>query len=87
MSLTSGKDASITGSQVNGTKVVANIGGNLNITSLQDIDNYNAKNQNSGIGISSGHTGGVTGFLGKGKTDSNYNSVTEQAGIFAGKDG
>ncbi|MBU2703795.1 hypothetical protein Ga0466249_004945 [Sporomusaceae bacterium BoRhaA] len=87
VSLVSGKDTNITGSQVNGGKVIANIGGNLNIASLQDIDNYNAKNQNSGIGISSGHNNGITGSAGKGKTDSNYGSVTEQAGIHAGKDG
>lgn len=105
VTLTSGKDTNITGSQVKGDKVVANIGGDLNIASKQDTDNYTAKNQNSGFGLTTqrvdgkplpaGNFGpinqvttiGLTGSISKGKTDSTYASVTEQAGIFAGKDG
>jgi filamentous hemagglutinin len=105
LTLKSGNDTNIIGSQVSGDKVVATIGGNLNIASKQDTDNYTAKSQSSGFGVSTGQvdgkpldpgtvgpinkiaTGGVTGSVSKGKTDSTYASVTEQAGIFAGKDG
>gem|GEM_PF-481006 len=87
LKLKSGADTNITGSQVKGDKVIANVGDNLNIASLQDTDNYTAKNQNNSAGVSTGPTGGVIGSVGKDKTDSNYASVTEQAGIFAGKDG
>nr|OZC15884.1 putative ribonuclease YeeF [Sporomusa silvacetica DSM 10669] len=63
------------------------VGSNLNIASQQDTNDYNAKNQSSGFGVSTGLIGGVTGSISKGKTDSSYASVTDQAGIFAGKDG
>jgi filamentous hemagglutinin len=87
LTLKSGDDTNITGSQVKGDKVVADIGGNLNIASKQDTDDYTAKNQNSGFGISTGPKGGMTGSVGQGKTDSTYASVTEQAGIYAGEGG
>ena len=56
-------------------------------TRKQDTDDYTAKNQSSGIGFSTGPKGGTTGSVSQGKTDSTYASVTEQAGIYAGKDG
>jgi filamentous hemagglutinin len=87
LTLKSGEDTTINGSQAKGEKVVADIGGDLNIASQQDTDDYTAKNKNSGIGFSTGAKGGRTGSIGKGKTDSTYASVTEQAGIYAGKDG
>jgi filamentous hemagglutinin len=96
LTLKSGNDTNITGSQVSGDKVVATIGGDLNIASKQDTDNYTANNQSSGFEVSTGQTGpkddkktigGLTGSVSTGKTDSTYASVTDQAGIFAGKDG
>ncbi|WP_217645154.1 hemagglutinin repeat-containing protein [Pelosinus propionicus] len=81
----SGDDTNIIGSKVKGDKVVAEIGGNLNIASLQDIDNYSAKTTSSGLSAGIGQ--GVTGSYSKGKTNSNYQSVTDQAGIYAGEGG
>nr|OZC14107.1 hypothetical protein SPSIL_50350 [Sporomusa silvacetica DSM 10669] len=63
------------------------VSGNLNIASQQDTNDYTAKNQSSGFGFSTGLIGGVTGSISKGKTDSTYASVNDQAGIFAGKGG
>ncbi|WP_312340058.1 two-partner secretion domain-containing protein [Anaerospora hongkongensis] len=85
--LVTGKDLTISGSQVKGRSILADIGGDLNIVSLQDTDDYIAKNKNSGIGVSTGPSGGVTGSYSQGKTNSTYASVTEQAGIFAGEGG
>lgn len=92
LTIKSGNDTGITGSQVVGDKVIAKIGGNLNIVSKQDTDDYTEKNQNSGFGVSTGQIdkksiGGVTGSIGQGKTNSTYASVTDQAGIFAGNGG
>ncbi|MBU2703252.1 filamentous hemagglutinin [Sporomusaceae bacterium BoRhaA] len=87
LKIESGKDTNILGSKVNGDRVEIKAGKDLNIASQQDSDNYNSKNQNSGISISSGPLGNITGSAGKGKIDSNYTSVTEQAGIYAGKNG
>jgi filamentous hemagglutinin len=87
LTLNSGKDTNIIGSQISGDKVIATIDGNLNIASKQDTDDYTAKNQSSGFGVSTGPKGGVTGSVSQGKTDSTYASVTEQAGIYAGEGG
>ncbi|WP_371366993.1 Toxin CdiA [Sporomusa rhizae] len=85
--LKSGNDTNIIGSQVKGNKVEVNVGDNLNLVSQQDSDTYTAKNQSAGIGFGTGNISGTHGSIGAGKTKSNYDSVTEQAGIFAGKDG
>ncbi len=97
--VTSGNDTNILGSKVKGDKVVVNVGGNLNIASQQDIDNYNAKNDSIGIGFTVGQkdgkdksgkdvsNNGVTGSFNSSKTNSNYASVTNQAGIYAGQQG
>ena len=87
LTLKSGTDTNIIGSEVKGDKVVATIGGDLNIVSKQDTDNYTAKNQSSGLGFTTGATGGITGYISQGKTNSTYASITDQAGIFAGKEG
>ncbi|MCC5468234.1 hemagglutinin repeat-containing protein, partial [Pelosinus baikalensis] len=87
LKIKSGADTNIIGSQVKGDTVVANVDGNLNIVSKQDTDDYTSKNQSSGFGISTGPKGGITGSVSKGKTDSTYASVTEQAGIYAGEGG
>ncbi|BBB90457.1 hemagglutinin repeat-containing protein [Methylomusa anaerophila] len=87
VTLKSGNDTNIIGSQVKGDKVVADIGGNLNIASLQDSDDYTANNQSTSIGFGTGKISGTTGSFNTGKINSNYDSVTSQAGIFAGEEG
>ena len=69
------------------------MGGNLNIQSLQDTDNYHSKDQNAGIGVNvcvpplcTGKSS-VSGSVGQTKMDSDYASVTEQSGIRAGDGG
>jgi len=59
----------------------------LNIVSLQDSDTYKASSKNAGIGFGTDKISGVHGSAGTSKTNSNYKSVTDQAGIYAGKDG
>lgn len=85
--LISDKDTNIIGSQVKGDQVTTDIKGDLNIISLQDTDTYAEKTSSSGIGFTTGPSGGVTGSISKGKTNSDYASVTEQAGIYAGEKG
>ncbi|SMD18223.1 hemagglutinin repeat-containing protein, partial [Sporomusa malonica] len=85
--LKSGNDTNIIGSQVKGEKVVADIGGNLNIVSQQDRDIFTSKNQSAGFGFGTDKISGTHGSVSAGKTNSEYNSVVEQAGIYAGKDG
>ena len=102
VSLNSGADTNLIGAQVAGKQVIANVGinpltgektatgGNLNIQSLQDTDQYSAKQQSIGISISVPvGPGTVGGSINTSKRNikSNYASVNQQAGIFAGDGG
>ena len=50
--ITSGKDTDILGSKVQGDKVTARVGGNLNIETLQEKEFYEEQNTSAGFGIS-----------------------------------
>ncbi|WP_105679152.1 hemagglutinin repeat-containing protein [Cronobacter dublinensis] len=90
VSLTTGRDATLSGAQVNGQTVKADIGRDLNITSLQDSDNYKSKQQSVSAGgsVTIGAPGGSANVsYSRDAIKSNYDSVIEQAGIYAGKGG
>ena len=84
LAINSGKDMNIIGSQVSGDRVEVEIGGNLNIESLQETQTYKEKSSSAGISLS---TSGVSGSASSGKMNSDYASVTNQAGIYAGNKG
>ena len=88
VTLSSGNDTLIRGGTVKGNKVTANAG-RMSIESEQDKKNYKEKSKTSGLSISYTPGSAVTVSGGKGKTntDSTYESVTKQAGIYAGKEG
>ena len=87
-SLSSGNDTTIRGGTVRGNKITANAG-RMSIESEQDKKNYKETSKTSGLSISYTPGSAVTVSGGKGKTntDSAYESVTKQAGIYAGKEG
>ena len=87
-SLSSGNDTLIRGGTVRGNKVIANAG-KMSIESEQDKKNYKETGKTTGLSISYTPGSAVTVSGGKGKTntDSTYESVTKQAGIYAGKEG
>ncbi|MGM8428068.1 hemagglutinin repeat-containing protein [Enterobacter cloacae] len=90
VTINTGRDATIAGAQVSGETVVADIGRDLTIASTQDSDHYNSK-QNSLSG-GAGYTFGAGGFSGsinvsRDKMTSDYDSVQEQSGLFAGNGG
>ena len=89
VSLSSGNDTLIRGGTVKGNKVIANAGRNLTIESEQDKKNYKETGKTTGLSISytPGSAVSVSGGKGKTNTDSAYESVTKQAGIYAGKEG
>ena len=89
VALSSGNDTLIRGGTVKGNKVIANAGRNLTIESEQDKKNYKETSKTSGLSISytPGSAVSVSGGKGKTNTDSIYESVTKQAGIYAGKEG
>ena len=85
----SGADTAIVGSKVYGDSIQSQIGGNLTIKSLQDSETYRGEKKNVGFSISTNGTqlGGVSAEYSKGKMTSDYASVTEQAGLYAGAEG
>ncbi|KEY57332.1 hemagglutinin repeat-containing protein [Serratia sp. DD3] len=90
LSITSGRDTTLTGAQVSGDKVIMDVGRNLTLTSEQDSDNYDAKQQNASAGASftfGSMTGSASVNLSRDKMHSNYDAVQEQTGVYAGKGG
>ena len=88
VSLSSGNDTLIRGGTIKGNKITANAG-RMSIESEQDKKNYKETSKTSGLSISYTPGSAVTVSGGKGKTNTNstYESVTKQAGIYAGKEG
>ncbi|MCC8400284.1 hemagglutinin repeat-containing protein [Paraburkholderia sp. MMS20-SJTN17] len=93
LTLQSGGDTNLKGAAADGQQVVANVGGNLNIESLQDTSTYNSKQQSGGVSVSvcvppiCYGASSVAGSVSQQKLNSNYASVTEQSGIGAGDGG
>ena len=89
VAITSGKDTHINGSKVIGKSITAGIGGNLSIESLQDTKTYVGESSNKGFSVSTnaGSLSNVSMSSSKGKMKSDYASVTDQAGIYAGDGG
>ncbi|WP_258042029.1 hemagglutinin repeat-containing protein [Pseudomonas syringae] len=94
--LASGGDTQIKGAVASGKKVIADVGGDLNIESLQDTNTYKVDEKSLGFGVSlcippfctgMSTISGASGNFGATNIDSNYASVTEQSGIKAGDDG
>ena len=90
LSLESGRDTDLKGSRIEGEQVQADVGGSLSMESEQDRKTYRESGKNTGISL--GYdipSGKVSGFASTGKshTDSHYESVINQAGIYAGDKG
>ncbi|WP_051901482.1 hemagglutinin repeat-containing protein [Methylotenera sp. L2L1] len=90
LNLKSGNDTNLVGANISGKQVIANVGGDLNIESLQDSATSKAKQSNTGVGVSIpiGPATGV-GSISQSKQNSNssYASVYKQSGIKAGAEG
>ncbi|TDG26465.1 hypothetical protein EYW47_03735 [Paraburkholderia silviterrae] len=84
--IVSGGDTNLIGSQVNGKQVTADVGGNLNISSIQDTTTSAAHQSSAGGGFSITQYGGANASVTaqKGHADGDYAGVNEQAGINAG---
>ncbi|SFN22860.1 filamentous hemagglutinin [Izhakiella capsodis] len=88
--LHSGRDTTLAGAQVSGNNITADVGGNLTISSQQDSDRYDAKQSNVSGGVSvpiGAGTGSANLSASRDKLHSNFDSVKEQTGLFAGKGG
>jgi filamentous hemagglutinin len=84
----SGGDTNIIGSQINGKQIAADVGGNLNIASVRDVTNSAAHQSSAGGGFTISAGGGSASFSAQnGHADGSYAGVNEQAGINAGDGG
>ncbi len=86
-SLRSGSDTNIIGAVVTSPQITADIGGHLNITSLQDTSSYESKQQSIGGSVTIGSAPSGNLSLSRSKIDSDYTSVKEQSALRAGDNG
>nr|WP_261521503.1 hemagglutinin repeat-containing protein [Burkholderia multivorans] len=93
LAIQSGGDTNLKGAVASGKQVIADVGGDLYIESLQDKDHYDSKQQSAGLSASvcvpplcTGKSS-VAGSVGQTKMNSDYASVIEQSGIKAGDGG
>ncbi|MBP4048560.1 hemagglutinin repeat-containing protein [Chromobacterium violaceum] len=85
-----GRDASLTGTQVRGESINLDIGCNLTLTSEQDVDRYRQKSwsgQIEGHYSIYGNDNGMEGSLSYSQTKSDWRSVVDQTGLYAGNGG
>ncbi|WLH68687.1 hemagglutinin repeat-containing protein [Pseudomonas sp. FP2309] len=92
--LQSGGDTTLKGAQVRANRIKADIGGNLNIISLQDTESSRSKQSSAGFGASIcvppfcyGSTVAGSANLAAANMNSDYKGVTDQSGLYAGTGG
>jgi filamentous hemagglutinin len=87
VAIASGADTTLKGATVTGKQVSTNVGGDLNIQSLQDQSQHREKSQSVGGSVMIGAGGGGSLSLGQTKINSDYLSVGQQSAIRAGDGG
>ena len=85
VTLNSQGDTNLLGSQVKGNTVNANVGGKLNIESLQDEERFKTKSSGGGLEVEFGfgNNWSLSGYGNASKGTTHRKQVNEQAGIFA----
>ncbi len=87
LTLESGGNTNLKGAVAAGKQVIANVGGDLNIESLQDTSKYHSKDQSISGSVTVGYGFSGSASASQQKIDSDFASVTEQSGIKAGDRG
>ncbi|EKQ59499.1 hemagglutinin/hemolysin-related protein [Xanthomonas citri pv. malvacearum str. GSPB2388] len=83
----SGNDTTLKGAQLSADKVIADVGGNLSIESLQDTSTYDSKDKSVGASVTFGTGFSASASYSSNKVNGDFASVTEQSGIQAGDGG
>ncbi|WP_407059997.1 hemagglutinin repeat-containing protein [Escherichia coli] len=90
VTINSGRDTVLNGAQVNGNRIIADVGHDLLISSQQDTSKYDSKQTSVAAG-GSFTFGSMTGSgyiaASRDKMKSRFDSVAEQTGMFAGDSG
>ena len=91
LTLESGNDTTLQGAQARGRRLQAKVGGDLYLESEQDSERYAARQDSQsvsgGLAIGAGFSASLAVSASQARTNSNYTSVQEQTGLFAGQDG
>ena len=82
-------DTTLTGTTAKAKTINANVGGNLNIASVQDENKFETKSSGGGLEVEFGwgNNWRVSGYGNSEKGESGYKQVKEQAGLFAEEGG
>ncbi|WP_341871604.1 hemagglutinin repeat-containing protein, partial [Xanthomonas prunicola] len=83
----SGNDTTLKGAVLSANTVLADIGGDLNIESLQDTSTYASKDKAVGGSVTFGIGFSASASYSSNKVNGDFASVTEQSGIQAGDGG
>ena len=93
LALQSGGDTTLRGASGKAEQVLASVGGNLLLESLQDTSTYTSRQTSAGINATLcippycyGQSSAAANF-GTGRMNSNYKSVADQTGLWAGDGG
>jgi len=91
LALQSGGDTSLIGAAGQANQIIASVGRDLRIETLQNTSTYDSKQQSAGIQASICIYGycksSVSGNVSQGRMNSDFKSATEQAGLKAGDGG
>ncbi len=90
LTIRTGRDADLRGVVGKATRIEGDIGHDLMLTSEQDIDRYRQKSYSGALEgryAIYGNDSGISGNLNYSDSKSDYKSVQEQTGLYAGKDG
>ena len=82
-------DTTLTGTTAKAKTINANVGGNLNIASVQDENKFETKSSGGGLEVEFGigTNWNASGYGNSEKGESSYKQVKEQAGLFAEEGG
>lgn len=93
LAMQSGGDTTLKGAAGRADQIIASVGGDLLLESLQDSSKYDSKNKSAGFGLSlcippyCVGSSSVSANASTGKMNSDFKSVTEQTGLWAGDGG
>ncbi|MGB3434168.1 hemagglutinin repeat-containing protein [Achromobacter sp.] len=91
LALQSGGDTSLIGAEGHAEQIIASVGKDLRIETLQDVSTYESKQQSIGVQANICIYGycnsSVSGNVAQGRIESNFKSAKEQAGLIAGDSG
>lgn len=91
LALRSGADTSLIGATGRADRILASVGKDLRLETLQDASTYDAKQQSIGVKANICVYGycksSVSGYVAQGRMNSDFRSASEQAGLKAGDGG